>query len=350
MGCRAMSGQRVSVTARASVLWSCALLLLLRAPLLVAQTPLPADPLTRWRGLIGEYGPESHSTSVRERDGQLLLRWRDSIEYPLLERSATTFIAVRDESRDSPRVQFVLRGARAVRLRAFGSTLPLRLSTGRDDAVFRLALRQPVAAYRTVALAAHPPVETGEALPSDLVELVTLDSTIRLDIRYATTRNFLSTPVYTQARAFLQRPAAEALVRAHRALARDGYGLLIHDGYRPWYVTRIFWDATPPGKREFVANPATGSKHNRGAAVDLTLYSRQTGEPVIMPGGYDEMSSRSYPAYTGGTSRQRALRDLLRRAMEAEGFTVDAAEWWHFDYRDWRRYRIGNQRFEDLAR
>ena len=83
----------------------------------------------------------------------------------------------------------------------------------------------------------------------DLVELVKLDPTIRLDVRYATANNFLGTPVYTQARAFLQRPAAEALVRAHQALRARGYGLIVHDGYRPWYVTKIFWDATRARRR-----------------------------------------------------------------------------------------------------
>src|SRR4029079_19084019 len=134
--------------------------------------------------------------------------------------------------------------------------------------------------------------------------LVKLDSTIHLDIRCATARNFLGQPLYTQARAFLQRPAAEALVRVQRSLRDQGYGLLIHDGYRPWYVTRMFWDATPPAQHEFVANPATGSRHNRGCAVDLSLYDFRTGKPVEMPGTYDEFSHRSYPSFPGGTSRQ----------------------------------------------
>lgn len=174
----------------------------------------------------------------------------------------------------------------------------------------------------------------------DLVELVTLDPTIRLDIRYATTNNFMNQKFYSEARAFLQRPAAEALVRVHRSLAREGYGLLVFDGFRPWSVTKAFWDATPPAKRHFVANPAKGSRHNRGCAVDLTLYDRATGREVTMPSGYDEMTERAYPGYTGGTPEERRLRDLLRRAMEAQGFTVNEFEWWHFDYRDWREYPI----------
>ena len=159
-------------------------------------------------------------------------------------------------------------------------------------------------------------------LKPDLVELVKLDPTIKLDIRYATTNNFLGTPVYTQARAFLQRPAAEALLRAHRELKAQGYGLIIHDGYRPWYVTKIFWDATPDDKKIFVANPAEGSKHNRGCAVDLSLYDLATGKEVKMPSGYDEMSDRAYADYAGGTADERARRDLLRQAMEKQGFTV----------------------------
>jgi zinc D-Ala-D-Ala dipeptidase len=124
------------------------------------------------------------------------------------------------------------------------------------------------------------------------------------------------------------------------ALRKDGYGLLVFDGYRPWSVTKIFWDVTPPEKREFVADPAKGSKHNRGCAVDLSLYSLATGREVQMPSVYDEMSPRAYPTYTGGTAAQREARDRLRRAMEAEGFSVEANEWWHFNYRDWARYPI----------
>ena len=97
-----------------------------------------------------------------------------------------------------------------------------------------------------------------------------------------------------------------------------------------------------------MANPANGSRHNRGCAVDLTLYDLATGDAVPMVGGYDEFSERSYPNYPGGTSRQRWHRELLRDVMETEGFTVNEVEWWHFDYRDWRNYQILNLTFEEL--
>jgi D-alanyl-D-alanine dipeptidase len=212
-----------------------------------------------------------------------------------------------------------------------------------------------VLAAATIAVAiagppAGPPREKGSFLPPDLVEIAALDPSIHLDVRYATDRNFVGRAVYAEPRAFLQRPAVEALVRAHRALAADGYGLLVFDGYRPWSVTKLFWDLTPRNKREFVADPKEGSKHNRGAAVDLSLYTLATGAELAMPSAYDEMTPRAYPDYTGGTDAQRAARDRLRAAMEHEGFTVEPNEWWHFNYKDWRRYPILDIPFSQIRR
>src|SRR5829696_6761745 len=166
------------------------------------------------------------------------------------------------------------------------------------------------AAVLLLVVQAGPPKETGTFRPTDLVELVTLDPSIKLDIRYATPNNLAGRAVYTEPRAFLQRPAAEALVRAHRALRARGFGLLIFDGYRPWRVTKLFWDVTPPEKREFVADPAKGSKHNRGCAVDLSMYDLRTGREVEMPSAYDEMTSRASPDYAGGPAEPRQRRDL----------------------------------------
>ena len=196
---------------------------------------------------------------------------------------------------------------------------------------------------------AGPPKEAGTFRAPDLVELIKLDRTIKLDVRYATANNFTGRAVYTEARAFLQRPAAEALVRASRALRKKGYGLAVFDGYRPWSVTKLFWDITPADKKQFVADPSKGSRHNRGCAVDLTLYDLKTGRQVSMPSEYDEMSERSHINYAGGTAEQRRLRDLLRAALEAEGFTPYEPEWWHYDYKDWRQYPILNLSFSELT-
>jgi CubicO group peptidase (beta-lactamase class C family)/D-alanyl-D-alanine dipeptidase len=309
----------------------------------------PPNPPSRWTGLIGEYGWDYNTLYILERDGRLnaLIEW--FFEYPLHEMSRDSFRFPASGLYDGENVTFTRRpDGYATQVRVGGVVFPRRPIEGEDGKTFRLKSMRPVDELRREALAASPPVETGTRRPSDLVELSTLDPTIKFDIRYATTNNFISTPMYSQARAFLQRPAAEALLRAHRSLAKYGLGLLIHDAYRPWYVTKMFWDATPDSAKIFVANPAQGSRHNRGAAVDLTVYDRRTGRPIEMVSGYDEFSTRAYPEYPGGTSRQRYDRELLRRAMEAEGFRVYEAEWWHFDYQDWRLYPIGNQTFDQI--
>ena len=215
---------------------------------------------------------------------------------------------------------------------------------------FHITPLHPIEQLREAALRASPPHEQGDFLPTDLVNLTRIDPALKLDIRYATSNNFLGVPLYTQARAYLQRPAAEAVLQADRALHTLGYGLIIHDGYRPWYVTKIFWDATPNFQKQFVADARIGSRHNRGCAVDLSLFDLKTGEEVAMPSGYDEMNHHAYANYLGGTAEERHRRAILRAAMVKQGFQINPTEWWHFDYKDWRKYPIANLRFEDLGK
>ncbi|MEP7266155.1 MAG: M15 family metallopeptidase [Saprospiraceae bacterium] len=199
-----------------------------------------------------------------------------------------------------------------------------------------------------IACAVKPPKENGRFNKPDLVELTSLGPGFKLDIRYATANNLAGRPVYTEARAFLQREAAVELVSVNQELHALGYGLLIFDGYRPWSVTKLFWDITHGEQHKFVADPKKGSRHNRGCAVDLSLYDLATGKEVEMPGVYDEMSERSYPQYSGGTVHERNMRDLLREHMEAHHFTVYEFEWWHFDFNDWRSYPISNISFSEI--
>ncbi|MDQ2665301.1 MAG: M15 family metallopeptidase [Gemmatimonadota bacterium] len=310
-------------------------------------TNAPASPPQRWLGLIGEYGPDSAIRIVLERGGQLYLHVRDTLtDVSLAEQSSNRF-ELDDASRAT--VAF-MRGSndRATAMSVGALRLPRRQVGPESGNQLVITPVRPIAEIRREALAAMPPKEAGTLRPSDLVELTRLDPSIKLDIRYATSNNLFGTPFYTQARAFLQRPAAEALVRVSASVRPLGFGLLIHDGYRPWSVTKMFWDAAPDDKHIFVANPADGSKHNRGEAVDLSLYDLLTGAPVDMVSTYDETTDRAAARYPGGTSRQRWHRDLLRRAMEAERFAVIPAEWWHFDFADWRSYGIGNVPFEAI--
>lgn len=192
------------------------------------------------------------------------------------------------------------------------------------------------------------PIEKGTFKETHLVELIKLDSTIKLDIRYATSNNFVGQPVYKEARAFLQMDAAQALKRVSAKMHSLGYGLLVFDGYRPWSVTKIFYDVTSKENKKFVADPKEGSRHNRGCAIDVSLYDLVTKKEISMPGIYDEMTDRSYYDYTGGNEEQRKARDLLIAKMQEEGFTVYKYEWWHFDYKDWQQYRITNLPFSEV--
>jgi D-alanyl-D-alanine dipeptidase len=321
--------------------------------------PKPPDVPLPWKQLVGIYSDGKTSTILLEQDSKLL--WKLPAETPWNRTGKLAWdVQLEPDGNLDARPQSATVSMQLIPMRdGAGNVTQVnsgRLALKRSDAgadpghFFHVTPSKPVSELRTEALRDTPPKEAGPFRKPDLVELTSLDPAFHLDIRYAQSNNFLSTPIYTQARAFMQRPAAEALQRALKKLQPLGYGLLIHDAYRPWYVTKIFWDATPPTDHNFVADPQKGSKHNRGCAVDLTLYDLATGQSIEMPGLYDEMSPRSFPSFAGGTSLQRWHRDLLRKAIESEGFTVDGNEWWHFDYKDWKQYPILNVPFEDLGK
>ena len=338
--------------------WALALLLLLGVvgpnPALAAEASLG--------GLVGMYDNGAERLLVRERDGQLELVFdtNESSEtwfagyaaYPLRTGQTTDayrLLAVSPLRREIAAVSFERDAAgRGRQLRIGDRTYRRHFFDVEEGRVFRIQPLLPTEQLRRRALAAVPPVETGEFWQPDLVEVTKLDPTIRLDVRYAATNNFMGIQLYDEARAFLQRPAAEAVARVHAQLRRHGYGLILYDAYRPWYVTKMFWDATPDQQKVFVADPSKGSRHNRGGAVDISLYSLETGAAVDMGSDYDEFSIRAYPTYPGGTSAQRERRELLRLLMAGEGFTIYPEEWWHFDYTGWRHYPILNLRFSEL--
>ncbi len=316
------------------------------------ETPKPTAANEKFRKLVGEYGPDHDITYIFERDGKLWIL-TEQVEFDQLEQvSENVFNFPKTGLYHGEQIVFKRdESGKVAQMIAAGVTFKRR-QVGPEEGGQQLKITplRPVKDLLKEALQAQPPTETGDFLPTDLVELTKLDPTIKLEIRYATTENFAGAVFYSQARAFMQRPAAEAVVRANKKLRALGYGLLVHDAYRPWYVTKVFWDAMPDDKKIFVADPSNGSRHNRGAAVDITLYDLKTGKPVEMVSTYDETTDRAYADYPGGTSLQHWHRKLLRDTMESEGFTVFPFEWWHFDYGDWRKYRIGNVRFEDIAK
>ena len=321
----------------------------------------PADAAEEAKGLVGLYQGDTGRFLVREREGALELLYdvapgadevvKSYAAFPLQRIAGDVYrlfetgplgsrkALVRFERDAEGRVVACQAGERRFARKFYGPDRGL---------TFRIQPLLPIAELKIRAAAASPPAEKGDFRRPDLVEITALEPAIKLDIRYATDNNFMGVALYDEPRAFLQRPAAEALARVHRKLAGYGYGLVVHDAYRPWYVTKMFWDATPDSQKVFVADPAKGSRHNRGGAVDVALYDRKTGRLVPMISGYDEFSPRAYADYPGGTGLDRWRRDLLRILLEGEGFTVYPEEWWHFDYQGWEHFPILNLSFSEL--
>jgi D-alanyl-D-alanine dipeptidase len=235
-----------------------------------------------------------------------------------------------------------------------GTREPLRL--GRREVVLGLAsvpLATCVPMRPDTDVPFIPARQASTLAPSDpkrLVELVKLDPSIKLDMRYATTNNFTGRVLYTEARAFLAAEAAEALVRASAEAKADGFGLNIYDAYRPWRVTKELWDATPAGpKKNYVANPKRGSKHNRGCAVDLTLYDLKTGALVEMPTEFDDFSEMAHRNYAGARPTAIANRALLQNYLESQSFIGLSNEWWHFDFTGWENFPVMDVPFNQIG-
>ena len=237
-------------------------------------------------------------------------------------------------------------GGAAVRV---GSAVLGRLSLGIEgQGTYRVSPVRPVDELTREALAALPPPEPASLRKPDLVELTlsippssSTSATRRRD-------NFLGTPVYSEARAFMQRPAAEALIRAHRALSTFGFGLLIHDAYRPWYVTKVFWEATPstsatswPTPRRAPATTAAARSTSRSTISGPARPWRCPASTTSCPSARTRLSRRDRRCSGGGATS-------CERRWSGQGFTVFEVEWWHFDYHDWKSYPLLNLTFDRI--
>ncbi|QNN41838.1 M15 family metallopeptidase [Pedobacter roseus] len=181
---------------------------------------------------------------------------------------------------------------------------------------------------------------------NELVEIKKAIPNIRLDIRYATRNNFMQQVMYKQARAFARKPVVDALKKIQKELNKKGYGLKIFDGYRPYAITVEFYKKA--SDKNFVANPAKGSKHNRGCAVDLTLINLKTGKELVMPTPYDSFSAAAAAKYEKVSPEARKNRDFLIAIMGKYNMNVLENEWWHYDFSGWRGYDLMDIPFEKL--
>ena len=217
----------------------------------------------------------------------------------------------------------------------------------KSDETFYIIPIKEISELREISKNSNPPILDSLDSHKKLVDLKKLDDEFQLDIRYASTNNFMRSKFYKNERAFFNMSAADRLIEAKNDLKELGYGIIIYDAYRPWFVTKMFWEGTPENLKHFVANPENGSSHNKGCAIDIGLYDIETGESIVMISGYDEFTERAYPNYMGGSKKQRDIRDMLIQVMERNDFTVYEYEWWHFNYNGCDS-GIMNYSFEEL--
>lgn len=182
-----------------------------------------------------------------------------------------------------------------------------------------------------------------------LIDLKKILPNARFDIRYATADNFINEPVYSEPKAFFEQEPARALVAANQFFNRRGYGIVVWDSYRPFSVSRLFWDRTPSRLRSFLGDPTKdGSPHNRGCAIDMTLYDLATGKQLVMPSEFDDFSEKAKIGYHHPNKEARENCALLQRTMKNYGFEVRADEWWHYDWQGFEKYPLRDTSFADL--
>ncbi len=226
-------------------------------------------------------------------------------------------------------------------------SIGIYFGSNNSDETFYIIPIKEISELREISKNSNPPILDSLDSHKKLVDLKKLDDEFQLDIRYASTNNFMRSKFYKNERAFFNMSAADRLIEAKNDLKELGYGIIIYDAYRPWFVTKMFWEGTPENLKHFVANPENGSSHNKGCAIDIGLYDIETGESIVMISGYDEFTERAYPNYMGGSKKQRDIRDTLIQVMERNDFTVYEYEWWHFNYNGCDS-GIMNYSFEEL--
>jgi zinc D-Ala-D-Ala dipeptidase len=211
--------------------------------------------------------------------------------------------------------------------------------SARDACPPRLAAVGALLLALSLGCAATPPLPAATATPSaDLVPVLAVAPTVRCELAYASADSFTHRVLYDGDTCLLRPAVAARLARVQTRLAASGLGLVVLDAYRPLSVQRFMWSLLPDER--FVADPAKGSKHNRGTAVDVTLAELATGRRLAMPTPFDDFSAAAARGAPCANPEQCRNRDALQAAMEAEGFIGLATEWWHFDDPDWQRYGL----------
>ncbi|MEG0832102.1 MAG: M15 family metallopeptidase [Acidaminococcaceae bacterium] len=212
----------------------------------------------------------------------------------------------------------------------------------------RLKLEQTWEQIRGAAAKIAFPVQTATHR-AELVNLATIVSNLKYDLRYAGANNLFGAPLYVEKKVYLDKTAATALQRVQKKLASYGYGLVVWEAYRPWQISALAYEALPAKNKYMLPKPEEGYSHNTGMSIDVGLYELATGKQLAMISGFDEPSPRQYSSFNGGTSLQRWQRDFLQQQMLSEGFTISEMEWWHFDYDSANKYQLLNKPLAELS-
>ena len=305
------------------------------------------------KALIGFYQGNGESLAVRENGGHLQLLYR-FLQKDKDFTGANLFTLVKNhydsydlretgpntDSESTVRFDRDKNG-QSISLNLGQKSYTRRFTRSESGKAMRITPPQPMETLRQQAEAAVAP-DLPYDKTADLVDLSQTVPGVKLDLRYTTSNNLFGAPLVQSTRAYLDRNAAQALVRVQDGLRPYGYGLVIWEGYRSWSDFKLATLALGKDHADMLPRAEEGYSHNSGRSVDVSLYDLQSGEPVEMISDFDEPSPAQYAQFAGGTQRQRALRDLLRQQMTLQGFTASDMEWWHFDYDAGNRYQVLN--------
>ena len=328
----------------------------------LALPAVPDDAPKDIKYILGFYYGNGENILIRENNGRLELLYRTAQEdrsfaaanlYPLSKVHFDSYTL--QESGPMSNTEAGVRFERdtdgyGISCRVGGNTYSryfLGTTQGERAKPFRLEERSPEdwTKLREEAAKAAVPAALVAGEQAQLVDAASVAG-VKVNSVYAGSDNLFGAPLYTTPKLFVAKDAAAALGRVQQRLAAYGYGLVLWDAYRPWSVSKLANLALPEGKKDMLEDPETkGSTHNTGNAVDVGLYSLESGEELDMGCGFDEPSLRQYASYAGGTSRERYLRSLLREEMELQGFKGIEMEWWHFEYGDCSKFahlNVGN--------
>lgn len=329
----------------------------------LALAAVPDDAPKDIKYILGFYYGNGENILIRENNGRLELLYRTAQEdrsfaaanlYPLSKVHFDSYTL--QESGPMSSTEAGVRFERdpdgyGISCRVGGNTYSryfLGTTQGERAKPFRLEERsaEEWAKLREEAAKAAVPAALAAGEQAQLVDAASVAG-VKVNSVYAGSDNLFGVPLYSTPKLFVAKDAAAALGRVQQRLAPYGYGLVLWDAYRPWSVSKLANLALPEGKKDMLEDPEVkGSVHNTGNAVDVGLYSLDSGEELDMGCGFDEPSLRQYASYAGGTSRERYLRSLLREEMELQGFKGIEMEWWHFEFGDCSKFahlNVNNQ-------